>query len=193
MWINTWTTSLCWWGSHHFQKMIAEIHTVDFCGTVCGPFKSHNIIPAETDTAPHYWTPTISLSWMENERLSFACEAPSSRPECDPERTRRGCEPWGTESHQIAQFPFFTRDPHPEISHGWSVMRSCRCVPSSPLCFCQFICLSWILSSSLSALSCRTSSASRNFKSCLCYCDDSVFAQLYVSEETCRNDTSCNL
>lgn len=112
--------------------------------------------------------PSYTAKWNDIAKLDGKWKAelcmwsPSSRPECDPERTDRGCEPWGTESHQIAQLPFSTRDPHPEISHGWSVMRSCRCLPSS-LCFCQFICLSWILSSSLSALSCCTSSTSCNF------------------------------
>lgn len=52
-------------------------------------------------------------------------------------------------------------------------MRSCRCVPSS-LCFCQFICLSWIISSSLSGLSCCTSSTS-------CYFTAAVLLQPQVT------------
>lgn len=134
--------------------------------------------------------PSYTAKWNDIAKLDgkwkteLCMWSPSSRPECDPERTDRGCEPWGTESHQIAQFLFFTRDPHPEISHGWSAMCSCRCVPSSV--FASF-CLSWILSSSVRSRLLHFFRILLLHSCCVTTTTScSVSAQLYVSEETYR-------
>lgn len=134
----------------------------------------------------------ILLSCMENERLSFACKAllPSltvrvQTEDVNPEEQRV------TRSHSFS----FSPGTLTQISHGWSVMRGCRCVPSS-LCFCQFICSSWIISSSLSALSCCTSSTSCYFTAAvLLQPQVTLFLRSYtlVKRHIEQNDTSCTL
>lgn len=80
-------------------------------------------------TLPHLILNTIQLRKAVTE-CPTACFA--SRAELSPEGTR-GCEPWGTESHQKGQFCLFTRDPHQEISHACRIitvsvtsLHSCR-------------------------------------------------------------------